>query len=520
MKRESFVSLLALGAIGYSAFLVQGCGDDVKLCDNGACDAPLDGGTDVTTTDSPSNTDGPATDDGSSDGGGDETIADAQPDTAPPGCDTAKDPKDSLPCVADKFGLFVDASKPSGGTGAKASPFNSIGAALTAAATATQKRIYVCEGNYPEAVNVTSAISIYGGWKCADWSYSGTQAKVVPTAVGYALSVANVAGATQIEDLEFDAQPGNAAARASIAAFVNTSPSLTLSRVTLVAGAGLAGASGAAGTTGTPVSGDLNGNPGSGNNAGGEKTCACTTGGTSTGAKGGAGGAVPGDGDTGKVVQGTPMPSTATGAGQLAADCLAGTNSARPGSNLTPAANAAGGTGGSLDATGFHGGDGTVGTNGLPGQGGGGGGGQATGAGGGGACGGCGGGGGGLGSAGGASIALATVNSPVKLIGCVLTAGTGGLGGSGALGANGATGGIRGAGAGNGCNGAAGGTGGTGGAGGGGTGGHSLGVLYTGAAPTLGTSTVNTNSAGGAGTGPGLPGKPGVKADIKDVSTL
>ncbi len=520
MKPISFVSLLALGAVGYSAILVEGCGSDVKLCDNGACDAPLDGSPDVTTTDGPGKPDSPVTDDGGSDGSTDDGPADALPDNAPPGCEPAKDPKDSTPCVSDVYGLFVDASKPAGGTGTKANPFNSIGAAVTAAASASQKRIYVCAGTYAEAITLTNATSIYGGWSCADWSYSGTKGKVAPTALGVALQVANVAGAVTVEDLEFDAKPGTIVSRDSIAAFVKASPSVTLSRVALVAGAGYAGANGAAGTTGSPVSGDLNGNPASGNNAGGEKTCACTTGGTSTGGKGGIGGAVPGDGDTGKVVQGTPMPSTATGAGQTAADCLAGTNSARPGSGLPAAGNGPGAGGGTLDATGFHGGDGTVGSNGLPGQGGGGGGGQATGGGGGGACGGCGGGGGGFGTAGGSSIALATLASPVQLSNCAITTSTGGLGGSGASGASGAAGGIRGGGSGNGCNGAAGGMGGAGGVGGGGTGGHSIGVVYQGTAPSLGSSTVSTSVPGPAGTGPGSAGKPGVKADIRDVATL
>ncbi len=528
MKRVSFVSLLALGAMGYASVLVQGCGNDVKLCDNGACDAPLDGSTDVTTTDSRGN-DSPSTTDGNGgDGGGDETIADAQPDNAPPRCDTAKDPKDSAPCVTDKFGLFVDASKPSGGTGTKASPFNTIGGALAAAATATQKRIYVCEGTYAEAVAVTSAISLYGGWKCADWSYTGTKAKVAPSAVGYALSVASVAGALTIEDLEFDALPGTAAARSSVAAFVNATPSLTLSRVALSAGAGASAGDGTPGVTGTPTPADLNGIAGGAAGSNANKVCTCSSGGSSTGGQGGTGAVDPaGTGNDGLVAQVTPVPAGFIGKGQSAARCAVSDGVGISGSAAPVAGNAPPGASvGTLDASGWQGTGGAPGVAGIPGQGGGGGGGAAASQGGGGACGGCGGTGGSGGTAGGSSIALLAVSSPVKLVGCALTTKDAAKGGSGKLGGTGQAGGTKGVQSGGACSGGNGGTGGGGGSGAGGAGGVSIGVLYQGTTPTLDAATtgaITTGALGGAGTGGTAgtnDGKAGVKADVKDVATL
>lgn len=508
MQLRRFLGVGLVGAIG----LATACGSTLTdVCDlPGNCDVP-DAGADRTTTD------GPAAPESSVD---DSAMTS---DSVPPGCDPNADPRDSPECVSNQVGLFVDGTNGiDTNAGTKDAPLKTIQAAVMKAASAPQRRVYVCAGTYPEAVTLTSAVSLYGGWACANWSYTGAPAKVAPIA-GAALRVDGVAGALTVEDLELDGPVGTPVARASVAAFVNASPSLTLKRVALRAGAGVVGGAGAAGSTGVPVSGDLNGIAAAGNLGGQEKACACTTGGTSSGGKGGAGG-VPTDGDTGKVAQATSTPATATGAGGTVAECTATGTSGRPGSLAPASTNGAGGGAATLDAMGWHGGDGTAGVSGVPGQGGGGGGGQTTGGGGGGACGGCGGMGGGLGTAGGASIALAAVGSPVTLIACTLTAAGGGNGGNGAGGASGAAGGINGNGANGGCNGGKGGAGGAGGAGGGGTGGHSIGVLYVGTAPTLdGASTVTTSAAGAAGTGgaPGVNGgKAGVKADTKDVSTL
>ena len=109
--------------------------------------------------------------DGSGADGGDGSSGDAAPD-APPGCDLGKEPKDSAPCVADSVGVFVSPMGDDMNAGTKASPVKTIGKALGIAGG--KPRVYVCEGTYGESVDLTKAVSIYGGFKCSDWSYSGT----------------------------------------------------------------------------------------------------------------------------------------------------------------------------------------------------------------------------------------------------------------------------------------------------------------------------------------------------------
>jgi hypothetical protein len=447
-------------------------------------------------------------------------------DSAPPGCDPTKDPKDSPKCVDDSFGVFVSASAANDtGDGTKAHPVQKIATAL-GKANATKSRVYICEGTYAEHVAITSAVSLYAGFSCADWSYTGTKAKVSPTDAGYALSVANVASAVAIEDLAFTSLPGTAAAPSSITAFVSGSPSVTLRRALLTAGAGFKGKDASGAVTGTPTPADLNGNVGVGNAEGAAKSCTCSSGGTSKGAKGGTGGAAPTGGDNGETAIAPPSPPTATGAGGTVIDCTNGTASAKPGSAAPAAASASSpATVGTLDTAGWTPTAGATAPSGIPGQGGGGGGGQTVGAGGGGGCGGCGGGGGAGGAGGGASIALVAVSAPVNLVACQLASANAGSGGIGTAGAAGQNGGLHGTSV-SACNGGNGGNGGAGGAGAGGSGGVSIGVLYKGATPVLDTPTqgaITTGTLGTAGAG-GIAGtndgKSGVAAPVKDVATL
>jgi hypothetical protein len=164
------------------------------------------------------------------------------------------------------------------------------------------------------------------------------------------------------------------------------------------------------------------------------------------------------------------------------------------------------------------------GTPGQPGQGGGGGGGVKGGAacvaatkggasGGSGGTGGCGGTAGKGGQGGGASIALIILNSSIMnsttLKKVTLTAVDGakaGSGGDAQAGGSGATGGSGGSNLGifgvkDGCSGGAGGRGGDGGPGAGGRGGHSLGLIYTGIAPTMGDTIIVVGKGGAGGIG-------------------
>jgi hypothetical protein len=481
--------------------VAAGCPSSVPaLCDNGACasdDAGHDG--DVVGTD----------------GGGDVV----QP---PAGCDPAAEPKDAPKCVVSDFGVFVDATNGAdANAGTKESPVKSIGAAL--GKLGAKSRVYVCEGTYAEHVKLTSAVSLYGGFACGAWTYSGNKPKVAPVDVGYALEIGDTTADMTVADLSFLAVDAVDKGQSSIAAFVHKASKVVFVRSDLQAGAGKAGADGGGGATGTitAVSGggplNASGYAASGTTAGTIKTCTCSSGGTSAG---GAGGGPLGAGAPGTPNLGALAPTDgAGGAGSIAC------NPTGFGHNGADAANAVDASKvtslGALGASGWIPQAGTAGTNGTPGQGSGGGGGRdATSAGGGGACGGCGGTGGQAGGGGGASVALASLQSTVVLRASTLAAKAAGQGGAGGAKGTGAAGGSGANGGPTGCSAGEGGRGGDGGTGSGGAGGVAVAVLHKGAAPanegsTLTPGTKGTKGAGGsAGTN---DGPDGVQGDVLQV---
>jgi hypothetical protein len=409
------------------------------------------------------------------DGGPDSpAIGEGGADVAQPpvGCDALAEPKDAPKCVVSDFGVFVDGtSGADGNAGTRESPVKSIGAAL--GKLGNKNRIYVCSGTYAEHVKLTSAASVYGGFACGSWSYTGDKAKVAPTDAGYALEVNKVSSAVTIADVSLTAIAGTAASVSSIAALVSEASGVTLTRCELNAGAGFVGKKGDDGAPGMPDK-PLDGQSANMSTPGALKTCTCSSGGTTSG---GGGGAVVGAGQDGAPVL-APTAGKDGKAGAANTPC----NDPEPpknggGHTGADAASASDATPittiGKLSSTGWTPSSGTAGTAGSPGQGGGGGGGR-SGAGGGGACGGCGGTGGKGGSGGGASVALASFNATVKLVASTLTSakgGVGGPGGGGGGGSGGGGGGLAGAGAPNGCGGGDGGKGGNGGNGGGGAGG-------------------------------------------------
>ncbi len=488
----------SIGCFVGSALLFSACGVEPASI----CDAPL-------------------TCNGSSAEGGTETGLEGGADVVQPpaGCDAAAEPKDAPKCVVSDFGVFVDATNGAdANAGTKEAPVKSITAAL--GKLGGKARVYVCEGTYAEHVKLTSAVSLYGGFACSGWTYSGTKAKVAPSDVGYALEVVGLSAPAIIADVSFTAMAGTDVSPSSIAAFVKNTSSLKLLRVGLEAGTGFSGntptkAATLALMTSMPTAASLNGNVGDANNGGAAQLCTCVGGGTS---KGGAGGPKNGDGSDGTMAQAVNDPVTATGLRSTSAECIGSGQSGRFGSNAPGAASAAGAVAlGTLTETGWSAESGKDGSLGGTGQGGGGGGGAANGGGGSGGCGGCGGEGGKGGGGGGASVALLAFNSPVALTGSTLTAASAGAGGAGGAGGDGGTGGDKGNGSGSGCGGGKGGSGGNGGSGGGGAGGVSVGVLYKAPIPTLATSQVTTGALGAKGTGPGSPGIDGEKADTLEA---
>lgn len=430
----------------------------------------------------------------------------------PDNCVAAADPKDQPNCVDDSFAVFVDgASGNDQNPGTKSLPAKTIMAALTK--LSGKKRVYICEGTYPEHVKLTTAASLVGGFACGAWTYSGTRSKIAPLDVGYVLDVVDVMEESSVHDLEIVAAPATAANVSSIAVRVARSK-VKLTRAKLVAQAGFKGADGAAGTT-PAMSPD--GNPAVAAVAGAIRQCTCPSGEETSG---GAGGGPNGMGAPGSPdLSMTPPIDGAGGAGATACDSGGAGHRGASGQDAMPAAAVP--KLGLLDMDIWGPGNGATGVSAGPGEGGGGGGGRnGTSAGGGGGCGGCGGTGGAGGAGGGASVALLQIDATTNVIATTLQAGAAGGGGSGGAGAAGAAGG---AGGGGNCTGGDGGNGGKGGAGSGGAGGISIGVLYKGTAPTLDDATTNAitiGTPGPGGTSPGNAGAPGVAAKIKDASML
>src|SRR6185312_2586199 len=150
-------------------------------------------------------------------------------------CDTSKDPKDDPGCLDDRVGVFVSPAGSDSNAGTKEAPFQTIGKALASVGTLT--RVYLCEGTYAEDVSIAppvDGVSIYGGFKCADWSYSGNK----PT-IGKGNIALKISGTTKpfaIEDVLVQAAAGNSSNSSSIAALVaNATGSIAFTRVNLTA---------------------------------------------------------------------------------------------------------------------------------------------------------------------------------------------------------------------------------------------------------------------------------------------
>jgi hypothetical protein len=425
-----------------------------------------------------SSEDQPAAPPGGGDGGAD--VADT-------GRDGSVDPCIETPsaaeCLNEETAMFVSAAASAeGAEGSRAKPFKTIHAAL-GAVTAERKRIYICEGTYPEDLALGAAhsgVSLLGGVAC-DWNPSDNKPVLGQSASPLRIDDANGLALVDLAVHAKDATEGS-----SIAAFVHGG-SVTFKGVSLVAGKGAKGKDGELVPFTFPAQADLKGNDAA--DGGETKSVTCPGGAVTTGGKGGKSG-FPGE-------KGTP--GTNDNGGILGQSC-AGTGTGSDGAEGTNAAVASGAAAhGSLADSGWMASNGGNGEAGPPGQGGGGGAGNA-GDGGGGGAGGCGGAGGPGGKGGGASIALAVHEADVTLTDSQLRASDAGTGGKGAAGQTGQSEfGFRGNGSGAACQGGNGGPGGAGGAGGGGAGGVSTGVLYKGPKPTLDTATENAITVGAKG---------------------
>ena len=457
--------IAAIGALLGTVACLQGCSSDCmfdKTC------ASSDGG------------------DGSADGPNDA------------GGDAACDPKTQM-CVLD--GIFVSAAGKPDGAGTKTDPISVITNALAKAKMTAKTNIYVCEGSYPGSIDIVDLIAINGGFKCADWSYTGARPTIQADKPAYAAKV--TASNVTLTDLVFAGKDGSAKGESSVGLFASSVQGLLFRRVRVEAGKGAAGDNGTLTPNyiGSLMPDDVKiaGLNATGINGGGAQQCnqaVCVDGAMTTGGSGGQGTLAPANGGAGTPNLGGMAPKD--GAGGTAALGCGGGQAGHDGANGDAGAPAPAATVlGVLDASGWKPANGPSGVNGHIAQGGGGGGGGVSmnnGGGGGGGCGGCGGAGGAGGQGGGASIALLSRSSIIKLEASELKSSDAGAGGAGIAGQAGQIGGAGGTQASLGCPGGQGGTGGVGGSSGGGAGGVSAGVVLKGAMNDLVLDSMTTSA--------------------------
>ena len=289
MSFRSRVAFNVLLACFVGAGVLPGCGDDATFCEGAACGV-VDGGGDGDVVVGPhdASSDGPVTDASKLMDG---AMGDGATEAGSPTCNKSADPKDSPACVADADGIFVDAAGLDTNAGTKEAPVKSITKAV-ALAQGGVGRVYVCAGSYAETVSLTAAVSVYGGFACGTYAYSGVLPVVTAAAGQSALLITGVTDVT-VEDMQFvsvDASGTDASGNgnSSIAAFVSSSTGVTFKRSTFKAGAGATAAAGA--TTGTrfatPAPMGSPGTAGGGGAALGPFTCTNGSGKTNSG-KGG-----------------------------------------------------------------------------------------------------------------------------------------------------------------------------------------------------------------------------------------
>jgi hypothetical protein len=407
--------------------------------------------------------------------------------------------------VSDATAVFVSPDGRDTNAGTRHAPVATFAQALKLAGTT--RIVIACAAEFAENVALSAGARIYGGFDCwagAPWTYLPGEPTVVRPAKGVPLSVRDVAAKVVIEDVEFAASTPSFAvgSESSVAAFFVNARAVTLRRVTLRAHVGVSG---------LPAPWDPADLPdpelSRGNDAiagGAAKKCVCPDGSTT---QGGAGGQTLRSGQAG-LPQYEYAPYAGLG-GEAAADCNgfgAGTKGADAPFEILPKAEDAV-TLGSLTAEGWKPANGSPGKDGRPGQGGGGGRGSPAAPGGSGGCGACGGRGAAGGAGGGGSIALMSVNSLIALAECKLVARDAGSGDSGIERLPDPVPGEPGRGIGDvepSCDGGQGGMGSPGGEGGIGAGGISVGVLFSGVAPTRAADTSIALGAAGQGSPMGV----------------
>ena len=452
--------------------------------------------------------------------------------------------------------VFVAPSGSDTAGGSMTAPVQTVKHAVELA-LAAGKSVYVCDGQYEEAVELaTAGVSLYGGYDCTrGWQRERDRATFAPRS-GVPFTARNVTAPLVVDRLAFRAPDALGSGGSSVAASIVSAKDVRFRNVLFAAGNATDGASGAVlddSSTANfwPTNFAANAVP-----LADATMCAKARGGTP----------LMGGADCGKVSLGATGPSVSCADGTevqggpggngdnwaLAApqtpgeDGLPSSGVSRNGSigaDGDPGEAAASGFGDLNDGTyvgsndGKNGGLGRAGQSGRGGDGGytgtssstdnivhfapGGGGGQ-------GGYGGCGGKGGNRGRAGGASLGLIVVASAVSIEHSTIQTGRGGNGGGGSDGTSGLPGGHGGLGVKspnlvdqyNGQDGGNGGAGGRGGPGGPGGGGPSMGIVWTGTAPVTNAITYALGTPGRGGTSSALTARDGFGGENVSLETI
>ncbi|MEZ4263023.1 MAG: hypothetical protein R3B36_28305 [Polyangiaceae bacterium] len=175
----------------------------------------------------------------------------------PPGADPGKaapppEPVTGVPGedeLTERYGVFVVEGGAEGAAGTRAEPMGSIQAAIDKA-KANKRRVYVCGGDYAEALTIESGVSVIGGYECASKWMPGNKRARLTAPTSPAVQARGIDRPTRLDGFEIVAPDGTAESRSSIAFIAERAAALTIARVELRAGRG---ANGVAGTTPAPA---------------------------------------------------------------------------------------------------------------------------------------------------------------------------------------------------------------------------------------------------------------------------
>ena len=208
------------GFVGLGLVLASGCLSIPQLCDNQAC-VGVEGGVDAPV-------------------GPDTSVPDgSKPDVdpPPPDCLTPTEPlKNPEKCLVDSFGLFVSPTGDDANDGSKAKPVKTIGRALGT----TRSRIVVCEGTYPETIDIQRDVEIYGGISCS-FTTAGKPASIES---GKPIGLTVSRGTVLLTSLNVTAVNGVAPGESSVGIVAASGATLRLVGGAIVAGMGADGAAG------------------------------------------------------------------------------------------------------------------------------------------------------------------------------------------------------------------------------------------------------------------------------------